>query len=250
MVILRRAPAPTVGELRLDPTQEAALGSRARVLRVLGAPGTGKSTLAVELVAAAVRSGVRADRCVVSHGVAGRRRPASPAGHCAARRHLERAARTHLAGLRLRGAARRGRLARGPVARLLNGPEQDVILRDLLAGHAAGDVPGPEWPGSVSEALGTRGFRNELRDLLMRAVEHGQGTEDLEALGAEHGRPEWVAAAQVLREYDEVTSLSRHGSYDPRGSSPRSPTGSRTSPGLSTGSTSESISSSSTTPRR
>jgi superfamily I DNA/RNA helicase/RecB family exonuclease len=98
---------------------------------------------------------------------------------------------------------------------LLNGPEQDLILRDLLAGHAAGDAPAPPWPDSVGEALGTRGFRNELRDLLMRAVEHGLSPAELRALGLRHERAEWVAAADVLREYDQVTSFSRHGAYDP-----------------------------------
>jgi superfamily I DNA/RNA helicase/RecB family exonuclease len=102
-----------------------------------------------------------------------------------------------------------------PPPRLLNGPEQDVILRDLLAGHASGDVPGPAWPEQLREALTTRGFRNELRDLLMRSVELGQGPDDLARLAADHHRPEWAAAAHVLREYDEVTSFSRHGSYDP-----------------------------------
>ncbi len=76
-------------------------------------------------------------------------------------------------------------------------------------------MPGPPWPDALREALTTRGFRNELRDLLMRSVELGLGPDDLARLGAEHERPEWLAAAQVLREYDQVTSFSRHGSYDP-----------------------------------
>ena len=58
------------------------------------------------------------------------------------------------------------------------------------------------------------GFRTELRDLLMRAVERGLEPEDL---------TRWVAARaarvggrrQVLAEYDEVTAFSRPGSYDP-----------------------------------
>ena len=49
----------------------------------------------------------------------------------------------------------------------------------------------------------------------MRAVEHGLEAEDLASLGRTHGRPEWVAAAQVLAEYDQVTALSAPGAYDP-----------------------------------
>jgi superfamily I DNA/RNA helicase/RecB family exonuclease len=204
-----------VGEVRLDDHQQAALDSAAGVLRVLGGPGTGKSTLAVELVVEAVRHGARADECLV---VAATRTAAGALRQRVTARldgtSTESLARTWQAfgfGILRVEAALRG----DPPPRLLNGPEQDVVLRDLLAGHASGDVPGPDWPASVRDALGTRGFRNELRDLLMRAVEHGQGPEEVHALGVEHERPEWVAAAQLLREYDQVTSLGRHGSYDP-----------------------------------
>lgn len=215
MVILRRAPALVADAVRLDATQQRVVDSRASVLRVLGGPGTGKSMLAVETVVAAVRSGTRADACLVltstrSAAAALRQRVTARLDGTS----TESLARTWQAfgfGVLRAEAALRG----DPAPRLLNGPEQDVILRDLLAGHAAGDAPGPSWPASVSDALTTRGFRNELRDLLMRTVEHGLGPADLHELGLAHERAEWVAAAQVLREYDEVTSFSRHGSYDP-----------------------------------
>ena len=202
--------------MRLDERQRAALDSRARVLRVLGGPGSGKSTLAVELVVDAVqRQGLRADTCLVL--TSSRRAAAELRQQVTARlggTSTESLARTWQAfgfGVLRAEAALRGE----PPPRLLNGPEQDVILRELLAGHAAGDVPGPQWPAGLGDALRTRGFRNELRDLLMRTVEHGLGPDDLARLGVDHDRPEWVAAAQVLREYDQVTAFSRHGSYDP-----------------------------------
>ena len=49
----------------------------------------------------------------------------------------------------------------------------------------------------------------------MRAVELGVEPDDLADLGGRHDRPEWVAAASVLREYDEVTALSAPGAFDP-----------------------------------
>src|SRR5690606_21961869 len=90
----------------------------------------------------------------------------------------------------------------------ISGPEQDHVLAELLAGHAEGEGARVAWPPSVPrEALALRGFRDELRDLLMRAAERGLGPGDLDALGTRHGRPEWCAAAAVYAEYLAVTRL-------------------------------------------
>lgn len=212
-----------VARRRLDAVQQAAVDFAAAgrpladpsALLVLGAPGTGKSVLAVEAVAGAVAAGSTADRCLV---LAPTRTLAATLRDRVATRlrgtSTEPVARTLQAfawGILRQEAALRG----DPPPRLLSGPEQDVVLRELLAGHAAGDPIGPDWPESVRQALGTRGFRAELRDLLMRAVESALTPDELARLGIDHDRPEWVAAAQVLDEYDRVTALSAPGGYDP-----------------------------------
>jgi superfamily I DNA/RNA helicase/RecB family exonuclease len=102
-----------------------------------------------------------------------------------------------------------------PAPRLISGPEQDVVLRELLAGHVAGVGAQPRWPDELLPALTTRGFRGQLRDLVMRAVERDVDATTLAELGERHGRPEWVAAAHVLQEYLDVTALAAPGAYDP-----------------------------------
>jgi len=186
------------------------------VLRVLGAPGTGKTTTAIEIVVNRVRiDGITPDRALVL--TASRTASADLRERITSRiggTTTEPLARTHQAfgfGILRQAAALRG----DPSPRLLSGPEQDVILRELLDGHASGEGKAPSWPPEVHAALATRGFRTELRDLLMRAVERGLEAGDLAALGLAHDRPVWVAAAQVLAEYDEVTAFSRPGSFDP-----------------------------------
>lgn len=199
----------------LDDSQQAAVAARGRLVRVLGGPGTGTSTVAVECVVDRVRTGERHLDEIVLVGPT-RLAAATLRDAVTARTggtSTEPRART-MASLGF-GILRQHAALHGlPTPRLLTGADQDVVIGDLLAGHRA-DGSGPVWPSSVREALPTRGFRDELRDLLMRAVEHGVGSADLAELGARHDRPEWVAAAQVAQEYDQVTALSRPGVYDP-----------------------------------
>ena len=67
--------------------------------------------------------------------------------------------------------------------KLLSGAEQDVIIKELLAGHGQNGVPQLPWPESLSLALGTRGFRQEIRQLFDRVIELGLAPADLEDLG-------------------------------------------------------------------
>lgn len=214
---MRRAPevsTPT-GSLLLDPAQQSVLDDTSPALLVHGAPGTGKSTLAVEMVAAEVARGARAEHCLLLApsrvAAAALRDRATARVNGTSTQTLARSHQSFGFAVLRQAAALRG----DPPPRLLSGPEQDVVLRDLLAGYAAGDAPAPRWPADLSDAPSTRGFRAELRDVLMRAVEWGLDAPALRSLGEQHDRPEWVATAHVLHDYDAVTALSRPGAYDP-----------------------------------
>ena len=206
--------SPPPPPLRLDAAQTAVVDHRDGVLLVLGAPGTGRTTALVEHVRRRVGEGTSPDRCLVlapTRTAAARLR--TQIGSGLGRTHTEPMARTAaslaFAVLRL-SAARSGE----PGPRLISGAEQDVVLRELLIGHQELGT-GPRWPERLVPALPTMGFRAQLRDLLMRAVEHGLEPHDLQDLAERHDRPEWACAAQVLAEYDQVTALSDPGSYDP-----------------------------------
>jgi len=203
------APAEGPGSLvELDATQREAVARAAgaeRAVLVLGAPGTGKTTVALESVVAAVEAGT--DPSDVLLLAASRRAAADLRDRLSARlrRTTSRApvqtpAAAAFAILRWRATA-----LHEPPPTLISGPEQDLMLADLLAGHEAGEGAPVRWPDWVTpEMRALRAFRDELRDLLMRAAERGLTPGGLERRGLEHGRPEWVAAAQVYREYLDV----------------------------------------------
>ena len=99
--------------------------------------------------------------------------------------------------------------------KLLSGPEQDVIIGELLANHAAGIAPGPAWPDSLCEALPTRGFRHEIRDFFDRMAEYDLTAEDVQVLARDYNRPIWAALAQLHTEYRAVRALRAKNAYDP-----------------------------------
>jgi superfamily I DNA/RNA helicase/RecB family exonuclease len=192
----------------LDPVATLRDGEHAAVF---GAPGSGKTRLVVDLVADRVqRLGYGTDEVLVL---------------CATR--------ASATALRDEIAVRLGVTTRGPVARtansvafqlvraytgqpvtLLTGAEHDQIVGELLEG-GIDDGFGPEWPDPLTpEVRALRGFRSELRDLMMRAVEHGIDGRALSRLGRLAMRPEWLAAGDFLAEYAEVKEQLRPTQFD------------------------------------
>src|SRR4051812_31370658 len=210
---LVRGPAPDVRELVLDPAQQQVVDHGGGPLLVLAGPGTGKTTTIVEAVAARIERGLDPEQVLLL--TFARRAAAELRDRVTAR--LGRATKEPLArtfhsyafGVLRREAALRG----DPVPRLLSGPEQDLVIRDLVDGDLA-ERPGA-WPERLRPALPTRGFVQELRDLMMRAYERGLTPRELEALGRTQGRDDWRAAARFMRQYLQVTALRDAAAYDP-----------------------------------
>ncbi|MEU5934321.1 ATP-dependent DNA helicase [Micromonospora sp. NPDC047187] len=213
------------GGWRADPVQAEVVGHTDGPMLVLGGPGTGKTSTLVEAVAARVAEGVDPERILVltfgRRGATALRQRIEARiaqdGHRVLREPLVRTFPAYAFGLLRRAAAERGE----PSPRLLTGPEQDLIIRELL--DVVGEEPEDDpvgWPIDLRPALRTRAFAGQLRDLLMRAAERGVGPIDLARLGEKLGRADWPAAARFLREYVAVLALrdvSNRGSiaYDP-----------------------------------
>lgn len=200
----------------LDETQRRVVDlPLAASAAVIGAPGTGKTTTIVELVA---------DRIIERGWSPGELLALGPTRTAASRLRDRLALRLAVPtegplartvnSLAFEVVAHARRLAGQAPPRLLTGGDQDSDIGQLLAGHLA-EGTGPDWPDPLGpEVLRLRGFRTELRELMMRATEYDLSPERLSELGRLHGRPEWAAAAAFQSEYLKVMGDIRPNQLD------------------------------------
>lgn len=196
-----------------DPFMLAFGGEQWNPWQVLGGPGTGKSSLLVDLAVDKISGGedpesvlvltqsrraATAVREQITAGLFGFERERGPQ---ATREPLVRTVHSYaFAVLRLQAAAH----GNAP-PRLITGAEQDAVLREMLRGDIEDGAR--YWPERLRPALAMNGFAVELRDLMLRANERGLGPEDLIKLGKRKGRPEWVAAGRFAEVYEQGVLL-------------------------------------------
>ncbi|MEV4431641.1 ATP-dependent DNA helicase [Streptomyces sp. NPDC049585] len=203
---MRTRPGPAA-PLELDAAQRAVVEHERGPLLVLAGPGTGKTTTLVEAVAERVRRGTDPERILVltfsrKAAVDVRDRIAARLGGT-----LGPQATTFHSYCYALVRAHQDAEAFAEPLRLLSGPEQDVMVRELLEGELALAREGRgrvRWPDELRACLTTRGFADEMRAVLARTRELGLGPGDLGAFAHRSGRPDWRAAAAFLAEYLDV----------------------------------------------
>ena len=207
---LVRTPPTRPAPPHLDAPQRSVVDHEAGPLLVLAGPGTGKTTTLVESVAARIARGGDPARILVltfsrKAAVELRDRMALRIGAARA----PRATTFHSFCYALVRAHQDSDLFVEPL-RLLSGPEQDVAVRELLAGQPDLERLGlahVRWPDELRACLTTRGFADEVRAVLARSRELGLGPGSLDAFARRIGRPDWRAAAAFLAEYLDVLDL-------------------------------------------
>ncbi|KOV21443.1 helicase UvrD [Streptomyces sp. XY152] len=194
----------------MDAAQRSVVEHGTGPLLVLAGPGTGKTTTLVESVAARIARGGDPGRILVltfsrKAAVELRDRMALRIGAARA----PQATTFHSFCYALIRAHQDSDLFVEPL-RLLSGPEQDVTVRELLAGQVDLERLGlahVRWPDELRACLTTRGFADEVRAVLARSRELGLGPEALDAFARRIGRPDWRAASAFLAEYLDVLDL-------------------------------------------
>ncbi|MFF9758483.1 ATP-dependent helicase [Streptomyces sp. XY152] len=207
---LVRTPPARGNPPRLDAAQRSVVEHGTGPLLVLAGPGTGKTTTLVESVAARIARGGDPGRILVltfsrKAAVELRDRMALRIGAARA----PQATTFHSFCYALIRAHQDSDLFVEPL-RLLSGPEQDVTVRELLAGQVDLERLGlahVRWPDELRACLTTRGFADEVRAVLARSRELGLGPEALDAFARRIGRPDWRAASAFLAEYLDVLDL-------------------------------------------
>ena len=195
--------APAAG-VSLDAEQEAVCAlSPSGHARVLGAPGSGKTTALIEAVGRLIETGALAPRELLV--VAANRRVSAEL-----RTRLERRVSGPLGGTMVRTpsslafqvvAAQRAALAR-PRPRLLTGAAQDELIAELV--EELGRQGGLRLPAEVLRSVQ---FRNELRELRRVTVDAGLDPAALPGLAARtpdaaEWAPAWADAAALLDALD------------------------------------------------
>ncbi|MFF4715563.1 ATP-dependent helicase [Streptomyces eurythermus] len=207
---LVRTPPPAADPPRLDAAQRAVVDHGSGPLLVLAGPGTGKTTTLVESVAARIARGGAPARILVL--TFSRKAAVDLRDRMALRMGAARAPRAttfHSYCYALVRAHQDSDRFTTPL-RLLSGPEQDVTVRELLAGQPELERLGlthVRWPDELRACLTTRGFADEVRAVLARTRELGLGPEALDAFAGRTGRPDWRAAAAFLAEYLDTLDL-------------------------------------------
>ncbi|RNL72650.1 ATP-dependent DNA helicase [Streptomyces sp. I6] len=207
--LVRTSPGPVDPPL-LDASQRAVVDHGRGPLLVLAGPGTGKTTTLVEAVASRIERGADPERLLVL--TFSRKAAVELRDRMAVRLGGPRAPQAttfHSYCYALVRAHQDADLFAEPL-RLLSGPEQDVAVRELLAGQLDLEREGragARWPAELRACLTTRGFADEVRAVLARSRELGLGPDALAAFARRTGRPDWGAAAGFLAEYLDVLDL-------------------------------------------
>ena len=180
---------------------------------MLAGPGTGKTTTIVEAVAHRIETrGIDPERILVL--TFSRKAAAELRERITAR--LRRTTREPLAmtfhSYAYALVRREFVLAGDEPPRLLSAPEQLLEVRRMLRGEAMDGAA--RWPERLRPALATRGFAEEVRDLLLRAAERGLDGRGLRQLGKHKGRDDWMAAASFLDRYAARFDLAPVPAYD------------------------------------
>jgi superfamily I DNA/RNA helicase/RecB family exonuclease len=188
---------------RFSDPQQRVISHRGSPLVVYGGPGTGKTTTLIEAVISRIREGADPDSILIlTYGRQWASELRDQIALAAGSTSFEPLARTFhaLAFSILNQKLRDGDLRYV----LISGAEQDAAIKEMLTNPLV-QIP---WHPELAQALTTRGFVREVRDLILRATELGLTPRDLQAMGERLGEKYWDGAAKFWASYHGAQELA------------------------------------------
>lgn len=184
-----------------DLTQQQVLQHSDGALLVLGAAGTGKTSVVVELLAAKFVAHAKP-----ALGLCVSRQEASQVRDAVVRAVGQTAVAPSVMTIHSLCLALHARYAdpEDSLVTLLTAPEQEFRIRELL--HAN---QGAGWTLSVAGATATKAFARQVRGVLARVRQLGLDPEDLVASGEQAGEPDWARIGMFMAEYLDVLDHER-----------------------------------------
>ncbi|MFM9130483.1 MAG: UvrD-helicase domain-containing protein, partial [Actinomycetes bacterium] len=189
---------------KFDAEQLKAVSLRTGKNLVTGLPGTGKTLVLAENVIQQINSGISSDKilifCFSRDQVRTMRKYLS-------RRLFEKSipqvstfhSFTHAV---MQSALNQGILSENyslSPLRLLSGPEQEVIISELIKGSI--EDKSIDWPQYLKPSLQTRGFVRQVRNLLARMRSLGMDPDQLIEVGQKYENNNWIALGHFAEMY-------------------------------------------------
>ena len=197
-------PVITPSDFAPTPEQKLVIDSKSPRLIVFGGPGTGKTTTLTETVVSQIKSGVNPNSILVL--TYGRERASELRDQIVIQsgaNAFEPIVRTfHSLAFSIINTQVD---ADDPKYVLISGAEQDSFIRELLANPE--HSPQVKWPKVLEQALSTKGFARELRDLILRASERNFTYKKLVEKGHLLNEPWWEPVANFWKIYDEILGI-------------------------------------------
>ena len=197
-------PVITPSDFAPTPEQKIVIDSKSPRLIVFGGPGTGKTTTLTQTVVSQIKSGVDPNSILVL--TYGRERASELRDQIVIQsgaNAFEPIVRTfHSLAFSIINTQVD---ADDPKYVLISGAEQDSFIRELLANPE--HSPQVKWPKVLEQALSTKGFARELRDLILRASERNFTYKKLVEKGHLLNEPWWEPAANFWKIYDEILGI-------------------------------------------
>ena len=197
-------PVITPSDFAPTPEQKLVIDSKSPRLIVFGGPGTGKTTTLTQTVVSQIKSGVDPNSILVL--TYGRERASELRDQIVIQsgaNAFEPIVRTfHSLAFSIINTQVD---ADDPKYVLISGAEQDSFIRELLANPE--HSPQVKWPKVLEQALSTKGFARELRDLILRASERNFTYKKLVEKGHLLNEPWWEPAANFWKIYDEILGI-------------------------------------------